>query len=167
MKNTESKKIEHKGTRILLRNPDGSEIEIGLAEIRNTKERVNRNFAMLWSDSYKSTGIIALDLWMYLIKKSHYNWVYNITDEDLAEAIGTTRRTIIETKKKLRKAELIKYEPKAILLNPWIVFKGSANKRAECKIEWQLYEERRSTKRGASTLGAAPSAKIIPEEVHT
>lgn len=124
--------------KIILRKGD-EEIDLGYANIQATKVNYNKNFTMLWTNQIKNTGSIELDLLFWLIANMRGNWVNRITDEKLANELNVTRKTIAAAKHKLHDAGILKYEAKAIFINPWIIYRGTASKRFESINEYEHY----------------------------
>ena len=67
------------------------------------------------------------------------NWINRITDEKLANELNVTRKTIAAAKHKLHDAGILKYEAKAIFMNPWIIYRGTASKRFQCINEYEKF----------------------------
>lgn len=124
--------------KIILRKGD-EEIDLGYADIRTSSVKYNKNFAMVWADQWKATGAIELDLLIWLIANMRGNWVNRITDEKLAKELNVTRKTIAAAKHKLHDAGILKYEAKAIFMNPWIIYRGTASKRFQCINEYEKF----------------------------
>lgn len=124
--------------KIILRKGE-EEIDLGYADIRTNRVKYNKNFAMLWVDQWKATGAIELDLLIWLIANMRGNWINRITDEKLAKKLDVTRKTIATAKHRLHDAGILKYEAKAIFLNPWIVYRGTASRRFECIDEYEHF----------------------------
>lgn len=124
--------------KIILRKGD-EEIDLGFADIRTSRVKYNKNFAMFWADQWKATGAIELDLLIWLIANMRGNWINRITDEKLANELNVTRKTIAAAKHRLHDAGILKYEAKTIFLNPWIVYRGTASRRFECIDEYEHF----------------------------
>lgn len=140
---------------------DGQEVDLGYAEIQ-TQKKYNKNFVMIWADKYNRTGDLMIDLFFYLISKAKRGWIHRIRDEDLAKEFKVTRKTISNAKRKLHKAGLIKYEAKAIFINPDIAWRGtSPAQKEDCKTEYNNFrgigDEKRSADGAQDTLDANES----------
>lgn len=116
-------------------------LDIGYAEIRASRIKFNKNFTMLWADQWKATGEITLDLLMWLIVNMKKGWVHRVTDEELAQEFKVTRKTIAKAKRRLHDAGILKYEAKAIFLNPEIFFRGgSPTQHDNAKAEYLQFK---------------------------
>lgn len=82
---------------------------------------------MLWTNGLK-TEIFELKFLIWLISAMQANYVH-IKDEQLARKFECSRQRIGRLKQKLKKDNLLKYEPGVIFLNPEYIWRGNAYQR--------------------------------------
>ena len=88
------------------------------------------------------TGILEIDFINYLyFNMSNKNTILFQNDSILAKRFNVTRKTIENVKKKLRKADIIKYTRQIIFVNPEKAFRGNAKKRNERISEYWSFKE--------------------------
>ena len=168
MKSSEKQSLQY--GKIFLEKGE-EKIELGYAEIKASRIKYNKNFSMLWAENWKQTGETTLDLFLWLIANARKGWVHRITDEELANELGVTRKTIAKAKHRLHEAGILKYEAKAIFLNPAIVYRGTAGSRGEAITEYEKYkgigdnDEEGSAAGRKSALGTAALAEKFSEKI--
>lgn len=112
-------------TKLILERGE-QQIDLGEVDLSASRVKFNKNFTMVWADKWTATGCTMLDLIMWLLANMNKGWILRVTDEKIAEALGCTRKTISKAKQTLHDKGILKYEAKAIFLNPEIFFRGGS-----------------------------------------
>lgn len=63
------------------------------------------------------------------------------TTQEIAEAVGVSKKTVIETLKALEGADIVRRKPGVVMLNPDVVFKGPRGGRLKVLIDYGRWKQ--------------------------
>lgn len=126
--------------KVLLKDTKTGEVEdFGYAELHAEKAVRNKNFAMLWL-GVRDTGILAVDLLLWLFSVSSQN-VVMVSAQWLAKKFDVTRQTICLYLRRFEAAQLLKWSPGVIFLNPDFYWRGSVYARERARARYAAFQE--------------------------
>lgn len=126
---------------VIVKDKEGNEFNLGIIDTRSLNVKVDKNFYKFWIPKFKKNSnkdSLIFVLWFYFIEKMQKTNKLIVNHIDLAKKYNTTRQTISNNIKKLVKLKLIKYKNQIVFVNPFVIWKGTHEKRNEvCKNYYQ------------------------------